>query len=76
MRGIMMARLQANTNNRLDVSSYVKISRHFKATGLKVFIQHVKNHIRDSFMRHTFVAKAIQVQLQAFQLDNPFIRYI
>ena len=57
----------------LDVSANVEVSFNLNAQRVTGPDKVLENHVDDVFMKDLYVAKRIDVKLQAFQLDAAFV---
>jgi len=68
--------LVSHSNDRSDATSRAPMAFKRYATGVHDGDKIVQNAIRHVFVKNAFVAKFLQIELQAFQLNTLLIRHV
>jgi len=68
--------LQRYPDNGFNVAADIEIAFDNESAGLEILLQRVEDQIRDRFVRYSLIAKTVQIELQALEFDDFFVRGI
>lgn len=76
MRDTWEGTLQRDTNGGLDVAANIEIALDRERTGSEPLFKGIENGIRHRFVRYTLIAEAVEVEFQALEFHDFFIRRV